>query len=97
MNNWKNYTINIGYVKQNTSVNIEFESIRPLDIQHISPGCPSCTKFIDYRDNILTFRYTAPSFPRHLDSKEVIINKSATIYYTNGTQDELKFVGFLKK
>ena len=51
MNNWKNYTVNIGYVKQNTSVEVKFESNIPLKIQHISPGCASCTKFIDYEDD----------------------------------------------
>ena len=97
MNNWKNYTVNIGNVKQNTSVDVKFESTRYLDIQHISPKCGSCTKFIDYKDNILTFKYTASSFPIHLNTRETVINKGATIYYTDGSSEELKFVGFLKK
>ena len=35
MNNWKNYTVNIGHVKQNTSTDVKFDSTRYLDIQHI--------------------------------------------------------------
>ena len=97
MNNWKNYTVNIGHVKQNTSVEVKFESNGYLDIQHISPKCGSCTKFIDYKDNILTFKYTASSYPVHLGGKETVINKGATIYYTDGSSEELKFVGFLKR
>ena len=97
MNNWKNYTVNIGNVKQNTSVDVKFESNGHLDIQHISPKCGSCTKFLDYKDNILTFKYIASSFPIHLNTKETIINKGATIYYEDGSSEELKFVGFLKK
>ena len=97
MNNWKNYTVNIGYVKQNTSVEVKFESNGHLDIQHISPKCGSCTKFLDYKDNILTFKYTASSYPVHLGGKEIVINKGATIYYSDGSSEELKFVGFLKK
>lgn len=97
MNNWKNYTVNIGYIKQNTSIDVKFESTRYLDIQHISPKCGSCTKFIDYKDNILTFKYIAPEFPKHLDVKDIVINKGATIYYEDDTSEELKFVGFLKK
>lgn len=97
MNNWKNYTVNIGHVKQNTSINVKFESTRYLDIQHISPKCGSCTKFIDYKDNILTLKYIAPEFPKHLDVKDIVINKGATIYYEDDTSEELKFVGFLKK
>ena len=97
MNNWKNYTVNIGYIKQNTSIDVKFESTRHLDIQHISPKCGSCTKFLDYKDNILTFRYTATSFPIHLNTKEAVISKGVTIYYTDGSSEELKFVGFLKK
>ena len=97
MKNWKNYTVNIGTVKQNTSVEVKFESTRPLDIQHISPHCGSCTKFIDYKDNVLTFKYTASSFPLHLNTKEAVISKGATVYYTDGSSEELKFIGFLKK
>ena len=97
MNNWKNYTVNIGHVKQNTSIDVKFESTRYLDIQHISPKCGSCTKFLDYKDDILTFRYTAPSFTIHLNTKETVISKGVTIYYTDGSSEELKFVGFLKK
>ena len=97
MNNWKNYTVNIGHVKQNTSTDVKFESTRHLDIQHISPKCGSCTKFIDYKDNILTFKYIAPEFPKHLDVKDIVINKGATIYYEDDTSEELKFVGFLKR
>ena len=97
MNNWKNYTVNIGHVKQNTSTDVKFESNGHLDIQHISPKCGSCTKFIDYKDNILTFKYTASSYPIHLGGKETVINKGATIYYTDGSSEELKFVGFLNK
>ena len=97
MNNWKNYTVNIGYIKQNTSTNVKFESNGHLDIQHISPKCGSCTKFLDYKDNILTFKYIAPSFPIHLNTREAVISKGATIYYADGSSEELKFVGFLKK
>ena len=97
MNNWKNYTVNIGYIKQNTSIDVKFESTRHLDIQHISPKCGSCTKFLDYKDNILTFKYTASSFPIHLNTREAVISKGATIYYADSSSEELKFVGFLKK
>ena len=31
MNNWKNYTVNIGHVKQNTSIDVKFESNGHLD------------------------------------------------------------------
>ena len=97
MNNWKNYTVNIGYVKQNTSIDVKFESNGHLDIQHISSICGSCNKFLDYKDNILTFKYTAPSLPIHLNTREAVIRKEVTIYYTDGSSEELKFVGFLKK
>ena len=97
MNDWKNYTVNIGYVKQNTSKIFTFESNGTLDISRVQPSCGSCTKFIDYKDNILTMKYDAPSFPIHLNNKESVINKNITVYYEDGTKDELKFVGFLNK
>lgn len=97
MNNWKNYTVNVGYVKQETSKIVSYESNRPLNISRVQPGCESCTKFLDYKDNILTIRYDAPMYPIHLGNKEQVINKIITVYYNDGTQDELKFVGFLTK
>lgn len=97
MNNWKNYTVNIGHVEQNTSKEIKFESYRPLDISRVQPSCGSCTKFLDYKDNILTIKYDAPSFPIHLNNRESVINKNVAVYYEDGSKDELKFVGFLTK
>ena len=35
MNNWKNYTVNIGHVKQNASKTFTFESNLPLDISRV--------------------------------------------------------------
>ncbi len=96
MNNWKAFTKNIGQVKQNTRKEVSFESSQPLEISRVEPGCSSCTKFLDYKDNILTLRYEAGSFPVHLKSAgQAVINKSVTVYYENGGHDVLKFVGFL--
>lgn len=97
MNNWKNYTVNIGHVKQNTSKTLTFESNKILDISRVQPSCGSCTKFIDYKDNILTIKYDAPMYPVHLTNKEQVINKNVTVYYEDSSKDELKFVGFLTK
>ena len=97
MNNWKNYTVNIGHVKQETSKTFTFESNLPLDISRVQPSCAECTKFIDYKDNILTIKYNAPQYPIHLRTMEQVINKEIEVYYNDGTQDKLKFVGFLKR
>lgn len=96
MRNWKNYTINIGNVVANTSRTIKFESEHPLDISSIQPGCSSCTKVVEYKDNVLTVKYDAPSFPVHLLGKEAVIDKFIDVYYTDGIQERLKFIGFLK-
>lgn len=97
MKNWINFTKNVGHVKQQTSKMITFESTKPLEISRVEPGCAGCTKFIDYKDNILTIKYDAPEFPRHIAHKDVIINKTVTVYYEDGNKDVLKFVGFLNK
>ena len=97
MKNWKNYTINIGYTKQKTNKTFSFTSLLPLDISRVQPGCPDCTKFIDYKDNILTMKYSAPEFPRHIVKSESIINKEITVFYEDGNSDKLKFVGILKR
>jgi len=96
MSNWKQYTINLGNVVANTTRTVKFESKHPLDISSIQPGCASCTKVLGYEDNVLTIRFDAPSFPVHLLGKESVIDKFIDVYYKDGTQERLKFVGFLK-
>lgn len=97
MNNWKNYTVNLGNVKANSNTKVTYESSIPLEISRVSPDCASCTKFLDYKDNILTLRFDAPSFPLHLNGPIAIIDKGVTVYYEDGSSDRLKFVGFLKR
>ena len=97
MNKWNKYTVNIGNVKQKTAVIVKYGSTIPLAIQHVSPGCTGCTKFIDYKDNTLTIKYDAPEFPKHILKSESIINKEITVYYEDGTSDKLKFVGILNR
>ena len=97
MNNWKNYTINLGNVKANSSTQVKFESNLPLEISRVSPDCASCTKFLDYKDNILTLKFDAPTFPLHLQEPVSVIDKGVTVYYEDGSTDRLKFVGFLKR
>ena len=97
MKNWKNYTVNLGYVKQKSSKIFTFTSTLPLEISRVEPSCGGCTKFIDYKDNILTIKYDAPEFPKHILKSESIINKEITVFYEDGTSDKLKFVGFLKR
>jgi len=46
MNNWKNYTVNIGHVKQNTSKTFTFESKLPLDISRVQPGVSSYQRYL---------------------------------------------------
>lgn len=98
MSNWKETTINIGYVKQKSNRILKFESNSPVLVQHVSPSCTSCTKFIDYKDNILTLRYEAPEFPKHLVNERFApIQKYVTVYYEDGTREQLNFNGFLTK
>lgn len=97
MNNWKNYTVNLGYVKQKSSKIFTFTSTLPLEISRVEPACGGCTKFIDYKDNILTIKYDAPEFPKHILKSESIIDKEITVFYEDGTSDKLKFVGILKR
>lgn len=97
MKNWKETTVNLGSVKQNTTKIIKFESTRLLDIVSVTPGCPGCTKFVDYKDNILTIKYTADSVPKHLKNEGSTINKTVTIQYEDHTEETLSFIGFLKR
>ena len=97
MKNWKETTINLGSVKQNTTKIITFESTRLLDIVSVTPGCPGCTKFVDYKDNLLTIKYIADSIPKHLRGEGATINKIVTIQYEDHTEEVLRFIGFLKQ
>lgn len=98
-NRWKSYTINIGEVKQNTRVNVIFESYEDLDIANISFGCGSCTKLIDYKDKKLTIQYTGEEYPRHLigTKYQPQIDKNLTVYLNNGYKDTLRILGKLKR
>ena len=96
MNNWKSNIINLGSLKPNSTVYVKFESNIPLDIARVEPECLACTKFIDYKDNILTLSLKV-SDPKHLSYTHLPLSKSATVYYNDGTSDTLKFVGVIKK
>lgn len=98
-NNWENYVVNIGNVKQKTTHLIKFKSLHHLDIDRVALSCTSCTKFIDYEKNELTLQYKGDEFPKHLMSTEdtIPIEKWVTIYYKNGLKDELRFIGTLRK
>lgn len=97
MNNWKNYTVNIGHVKGRTTTTVKFESNKDLEIISITPSCGSCTKIVGYNNRMLTVKYEAPAFPLHLTSPETPISKAIEVTYADASKEKLKFVGFLKK
>lgn len=94
--NWKNKKIDIGLVSENTTTEVQFISLEPLDIDHVEPSCGSCTKFIDYKNNILTLHFKTQK-PKHLIGKVTPISKYVTVYYTDGSSDKLTFTGTLNK
>ena len=96
MSNWEEKTKHLGQIKPNKTIQVKFKSKFPLSIDSVIPGCTSCTKFIDYKDNVLTLNFT-PSSPKHLSTKLLPITKSVTVYYEDGTSEELKFTATLNR
>ena len=98
-NNWENYVVNIGNVKQRTTHLVKFKSLHHLDIDRITLGCMECTKLVDYKNNELIFQYKVEEFPKHLMHIEetIPLEKWITVYYTNGLKDDLRFIGTMRK
>ena len=97
MSKWKETIVNLGKIKEGSVRMIKYESLYPLDIDHVSPSCASCSSFIDYKNNILTIRFTAPQVSRHLRTTVQSVSKGATVYYDDGTSDYLEFKAIIKK
>lgn len=91
--NWKNYTINLGTIKQNTKHTLEYESTRPLDIYKVSPGCTQCTKIKGYSNNKLTAVYSVSNLPIQLRNNPGYQNvrKVIVVTYQDGSKNILSF------
>lgn len=98
MNNWVETNISIGEIIEGNSKLFTFESTKPLDINTVVPHCGSCTKFIDYKNNVLTIKYDGEYIPAHLKRQgQSTIMKSIEVHYKDGTRETLRFSGVLKR
>ena len=89
--NWKNYNINIGQVKEDSSVTFEFESNKTLDIKKIEPGCAGCTVIGGYKDNKLKVTFKSGKIPYHITTKSQSVIKTIFVYYNSGETEILRY------
>lgn len=99
--NWKEYKINFGTMVEGSRKLFNFESLVPLDIQSVKPGCGSCTKLSKYNKEtkILKAVFTAETIPIHLRSNPgyQVVTKAITVTHESGEVDTLIFTGKIIK
>lgn len=97
--NWKNNTINLGNIKENSKHILTYESVTPLDIINISPGCTPCTSIKGYKNNNLTVEYKVSKIPIHLKKNPGYqqIIKTIVVTYKDGSKEVLIFTAKIIK
>ena len=89
---WESKHIDLGVVRTNKKVTINFYANEYLDIVNMTVSC-GCTKpkYIS-EERRLEVIYNPGSVPIHLRHTEKFsTNKSITVWYGNGTKDVLSF------
>lgn len=93
---WKNKHINLGVVRTNNKVTINFYSQEELDIVNMTPSC-GCTKpkYIK-EEKRLEVIYNPGSIPMHLrHNGSFSPTKTITVWYANGDKDVLTFTALI--
>jgi hypothetical protein len=92
--NWEKTLINLGTIKQGTTVPLVFKALKKLSITQLKPGCGSCTFVKAFNPDTLELGVTfkVGSIPIHL-RKQGYYNtrKSITVTYEDGTSEILSF------
>lgn len=89
MENWINKTLVLGNIREGKTLKLSFVATPYIkDISLIVPGCGCFNCEYDIKKRILNVTYKVGFVPNHItDNQE--INKSITVLYKDGTQDEL--------
>lgn len=96
MSKFKNTLIDIGQVKERSSVLVEYELLdKDTKIKDVLTGCAGCTKYVGKDEEKLVFEFYSPSFPLDKFGQIVPIYKDIDVFFEDGTSEKLKFVGDL--
>lgn len=99
--NWISKHLDIGEVKINKEVTIEFKfdgDAKP--IKNLNSSCGCSIPYYDEVNKLVRVKFTPGAIPVHLKKFQdfyVISNKTVTIRYKDGSQDVLSFSGIAIK
>lgn len=98
---WETNRIDLGIIKQNSTIRFDFHSLYPLDIETIKPGCGGCTVVGKYRNRILPVTYKPGAIPKHIIRKPQfkfqVVTKTIKIIYKDGNVETLYFTAQIIK
>jgi len=98
--NWERTHIDLGAIKEKSSVNIDYNYIGSKVITEIIPSCPGCTiASYNSKTKQIEAAYNPGKLPRHLAGTfyHVTIQKTILVKYEDGTKDILSFSGKIIK
>jgi len=97
---WEKNHIDLGTIKERTSVTINYIYKGDKKITEVIPSCPGCTT-ANYKvaTNKVEVIYNPGKLPKHLAGTfyHVTIKKTITIKYEDDTSDTLSFSGKIIK
>jgi hypothetical protein len=97
---WERTHIDLGGLKEKTTVNINYNYLGSKVITEVKPSCPKCST-ASYNDKTKQVEvvYSTGKLPRHLTGTfyHVTIEKRILVKYEDGTEDILSFSGKIIK
>lgn len=96
---WENKNLNLGKVKEYSSINIHFELLESKNyenIESVRPCCGSCTTIKSIDSQGIKAVFDVGEIPAHLNNVWEF-NKCITIYYKDGNSEVLTFKGKVER
>ena len=97
---WIEKNINLGSIKEKSTVEMRFEYIGSEPIKEVKPSCPGCTT-AHYNPDMkeLIVEYRPGKLPKHLNGTfyHVTVQKTITIIYEDDSTEVLSFSGKIIK
>ncbi len=97
---WERTHIDLGAIKEKSSVNIDYNYLDSKVITEVKPSCPGCTT-ASYNDRTkqVEAAYNPGKLPKHLAGTfhHVTVQKTIKVIYEDGTEDILSFSGKIIK
>lgn len=92
MSNWKNEVIDLGEIIEGGTYNIEFISLKDLNVKSVTAGCGCTIPKWNKEKKTVTARYSPGVVPHHLrKSGSMESTKYITVELADGTKEKLTF------